>query len=107
MTKPTIEQVEQLNSWLESGKYLPDILQDFHDQKNLFKSIHFLYQDSESAGIMPSWKNGHIYTIDWFLYFMSSRGYTLQRSRKNLNFKEIPNYRNLTDQAAIISAVSE
>lgn len=107
MTKPTQEQMEQLNLWLESGKYLPDILQDFHDQKNLFKSMHFLYQDSESANIAPSLENGHIYTIDWFLYFMASRGYTLQKSRKNLNFKEIPDYRKLTGQAAIISAVSE
>lgn len=34
-----------MEKWLESGNYLPKFMRDFHDQKDLFKSMHYLYQD--------------------------------------------------------------
>ncbi len=80
--------------FLESGEYLPEFLRDFHDQKDFFKSMHFLYQDSEGAEKKPKWSDGCIYTIDWFLWFTASRGYTLQKCRrKNIDFLELPNWR--------------
>ena len=85
---------DKLQDWLKSGEYLPDIIRDFHDQKDLFKSMHFLYQDNQNVEI--SWVDGHIYTIDNFLWFMASRGYTLQKSRKKIEFREIPDFRKLT-----------
>ena len=81
---------KKLHDWLSSGAYLPDILRDFHDQKDIFKSMHFLYQDDDSADNMPSWTQGHIYIIDWFLWFMASRGYTLQKTRAKQEFMELP-----------------
>lgn len=80
----------KLMEWLHSGKYLPECLRDFHDQKDVFKSMHFLYQDNDSAENMPSWTYGHIYVIDWFLWFMASRGYTLQKTRTKHEFAEWP-----------------
>ena len=90
----------KLEVWLHSGKYLPKFLRDFHDQKDLFKSIHTLYADSESLkDIVPSWVSGQIYVIDCFLWFMASRGYTLQKSRKkDVEFLDIPEYRELRKQ---------
>lgn len=85
-----------LSEWLKSLKYLPVELRDFHDQKNLFKSMHHLYQDNPSADTAPSWVNGQIYVIDWFLWFMASRGYTLQKSRKkNVEFHDWPDFREI------------
>jgi hypothetical protein len=84
-----------LYGWLESGEYLPRPLRDFHDQKDFFKAMHQLYQDNESAIRVPNWVNGQIYTIDWFLWMMASRGYTLQKSRKKLEFQEWPLYRDM------------
>lgn len=81
--------MKNLEDWLNSGDYLPDIMRDFHDQKDLFKTIHTLYQDSEHADEMPNWVQGHQYVVDWFLWYMASRGYTLQKSRNNVIFKEL------------------
>ncbi len=39
--------MKNLEDWLNSGEYLPHIMRDFHDQKDLFKTIHTLYSDSE------------------------------------------------------------
>lgn len=91
------ESQKKLNEFLTSSEYLPPILRDFHDQKNVFKSMHHLYQDNPSAETSPNWRDGHVYTIDWFLFFMASRGYTLQKCRKNIEFKEIPDFRKLIE----------
>lgn len=88
----------KLTKWLKSMEYLPEVLRDFHDQKNIFKSMHFLYQDNESADTTPNWRDGHIYVIDWFLWFMASRGYTLQRSRKKVAFRDMPDFRKLMER---------
>ena len=75
-------------AWLESGKYLPAFLRDFHDQKDTFKAIHEIYCENESAKEV-SWREAHCYTIDMFLWFMARRGYTLQRTRKKLDFGDV------------------
>lgn len=90
--------MSNLIGWLRSGEYLPKNIRDFHDQKNLFKSMHFLQQDNEGADKNPSWVQGHIYIIDYFLWFMASRGYTLQKTRKNgIEFLRWPDFRNITE----------
>lgn len=87
--------MNDLQKYLESGKHLPEKMRDFHDQKDLFKSMHHLYQDKDNAPVQ-SWIDGHIYIIDWFLWFMASRGYTLQKTRKKgVEFKEWPDYREI------------
>lgn len=83
-----------LDAWLKSGEYLPEFLREFHDQKDLFKTMHLLYRDSEAAPEMPNWVQGHQYVIDWFLWYMASRGYTLQKSRKNIQFREFQTWRD-------------
>jgi len=85
---------DDLKEWLESSEYLPEFLRDFHDQKNIFKSMHFLYADADVARDKPNWMQGQIYVIDWFLWFMASRGYTLQKSRKGVSFLGMPDYRD-------------
>ncbi|STI23922.1 Uncharacterised protein [Escherichia coli] len=34
-------------------------------------------------------RDGHIYVIDTFLWYMARCGYTLQKSRKNVEFKDM------------------
>lgn len=75
--------------WLDSGEYLPNFMRDFHDQKDLFKKMHSLYGDSAAAKQMPSRVDGHCYVIDWFLWYMAGRGYTLQKSKKKLEFRDL------------------
>ena len=73
-----------LQTWLKSGKYLPTFMRDFHDQKDVFKSIHKLYGDVDIPN-PPSWIDAHVYTVDRFLWYMASRGYTLQKAENVLN----------------------
>ncbi len=88
--------MSNLSEYLESGEHLPKFLRDFHDQKDFFKSMHYLCEGSEGSDEKPNWVEGHIYTIDWFLWFMASRGYTLQKCRKKgIEFKELPDWDKL------------
>lgn len=80
--------MSELDKWLSSLQYLPCFMRDFHDQKDIFKSIEYLYQDNENFDKIPYWVSSHIYTVDFFLWYMASRGYTLQKSRKNIEFKD-------------------
>jgi hypothetical protein len=80
-----------VDQWLKSGEYLPPVLRDFHDQKDLFKAMHETITDHPViAGndcVTPvNWVSGQMYVIDVFLWFMARRGYTLQRSRKKQDY---------------------
>lgn len=79
-----------LDSWLKSGRYLPEPLRDFHDQKDVFKSMHEILnvQEGDPANRVD-WITGQCYVIDMFLWFMARRGYTLQRSRQRLPFRDL------------------
>lgn len=78
--------MDDLSKWLESGEYLPVFMRDFHDQKDLFKAMHHIITNANENG---NWRDGQIYVIDTFLWYMSRCGYTLQKSRKDVQFKNI------------------
>lgn len=75
-----------LVKWLQSGEYLPSFLRDFHDQKDVFKAMHDTIGNANENG---NARDGHIYVIDTFLWYMGRCGYTLQKSRKNVEFKDM------------------
>ncbi len=75
-----------LIEWLQSGEYLPGFLRDFHDQKDVFKAMHDTIWNANENG---NARDGHIYVIDTFLWYMARCGYTLQKSRKNVEFKDM------------------
>lgn len=82
--------MEKLQQYLDSGEYLPDFLEDFHDQKTLFKRLDRIVKarnDSYTKDV--NWVSGQVYTIDIFLWFMAKHGYTLQKSRKKVLFHDI------------------
>ena len=83
---------EAFKKWRDKGRHLPAILRGFHDQKDVFKTMHELTADygPDSFRTRPSWSDGQIYVIDQFLWFMARHGYTLQRSRANQNFESLP-----------------
>lgn len=79
--------------WLESGKYLPTIMRDFHDQKDLFKAIHNNVKVEDHSYVKDvGWVTGQCYVIDIFLWTMAKRGYTLQKSRMNFEFEPIDEF---------------
>lgn len=83
-------EMEKLQQYLDSGEYLPDFLEDFHDQKTLFKRLDRIVKarnDSYTKDV--NWVSGQVYTIDIFLWFMAKHGYTLQKSRKKVLFHDI------------------
>lgn len=83
---------KSLHAWRANGEHLPDILRDFHDQKDIFRAMHEMYEgkvDGKERFDGVSWVTGQGYTIDWFLWFMAAHGYTLQRSRANVEFVDI------------------
>ena len=77
-----------LSDWLRSGSHLPKVLRDFHDQKHLFKCLDEAISRQQQAiknieswepSSMPNWMTCHIYTVDYFLWFMARHGYVLRR----------------------------
>lgn len=80
--------------WLKAGKYLPAQFRDFHDQKDLFKAIgarvdKAIAKDPGHHLRDVSWVQSHIYTVDYFLWFMGMHGWTLQRSRAKIDFGDL------------------
>jgi hypothetical protein len=81
---------EKLKKFLDSGEYLPDFMEDFHDQKNLFKRLSKIVsnrQDHYTKDI--NWTSAQVYTVDIFLWYMAAHGYTLQKSRKQVPFYNV------------------
>lgn len=81
----------KLKEFLDSGEYLPDFIEDFHDQKNLFKRLDRIVQARKNDMYTKdvNWMAGQVYTVDIFLWFMAKHGYTLQKSRKRVSFHDI------------------
>ena len=85
MSKKSVKQFR------EEGGYLPDALKDFHDQKDIFKLIHDTVDVEGNEGTKSvSWVDGHCYVIDVFLWAMARYGYTLKKSRSNVDFDSLP-----------------
>lgn len=78
--------MDKLSEWLTSGEYLPHFMRDFHDQKDVFKAMHNTIKNADKNG---NPRDGHIYVIDTFLWYMARCGYTLQKSRKDVPFKDM------------------
>jgi hypothetical protein len=91
--------ISKYADWIATGKYLPQPLRDFHDQKRLFKRIHVnvgrkIKKNMEERGYDSylqglNWCMAHVYVIDFFLWFMALHGYTLQRSRQRFAFDDL------------------
>lgn len=86
--------MSELDAWMKAGNYLPDVLRDFHDQKDVFKAMHDLQKPASPSDVTGghyslSFVTGQCYVIDRFLWFMARRGYTLQRSRARLPFRDL------------------
>ncbi len=79
-----------VDQWLKSGEYLPRPLRDFHDQKEVFKAMHEIIRERPGATVRrPNWIEGQCYVIDVFLWFMARRGWTLQRTRRDGDFRDL------------------
>ena len=81
----------QVRVWRDEGKHLPPFMRDFHDAKELFKSIdqYIVCEDGHPAN-QVNWIQAQCYTIDVFLWFMAQHGYTLQKNRTKLPFDDLP-----------------
>jgi len=77
---------DKLSEWLQSGEYMPTEFRDFHAQKDLFKAMHNTIHSANENG---NPRDGHIYVVDTFLWYMARCGYTLQKSRKKLPFMDV------------------
>lgn len=76
--------------YVESGAHLPDILKDFHDQKDFFKAIYQKWGEGSEVLNSVKWTDAHVFTIDIFLHWAGLHGYKLQKSRaKNVEFYDI------------------
>ncbi len=79
-----------METWLRTGAYLPEPLRDFHDQKDLFKAMHEMIDVQGHEYAKPvDWVAGQCYVIDIFLWWMARRGYTLQRTRRRDEFRDL------------------
>lgn len=73
--------------WRNDGEHLPEFMRDFHDQKNLFKALSSSFTNAEDCPL--NFRDGQIYTIDWFLWFMAIHGYKLQKTTAKVEFRDI------------------
>lgn len=84
---------DDTTAWLKSAEYLPQFLRDFHDQKDFFKALDEVAQNSIANGnhyiAEVSWIAAQVYTVDIFLWMAARHGYTLQRSRKRVLFRDV------------------
>ena len=67
-------------------------------KKLLEAGVHFGHQTDRWNPKMKRFIFGQrssIYIIDWFLWYMAGRGYTLQKSRKKVNFREFEDWRQM------------
>lgn len=81
---------KSLDAWMRDGDHLPEPLRDFHDQKDLFKAMHEIVQEPEYEHIKrPTCVEGQCYVIDVFLWFMARRGWTLQRTRRKGEYRDL------------------
>lgn len=78
--------------WLESKQHLPHFMRDFHDQKQVFKRIDELVESRKAknpkdslANDYPNWIVAHVYIVDFFLWYMASCGYTLQKTHARVD----------------------
>jgi hypothetical protein len=84
------------DEWLKSGEYLPPFMRDFHDQKELFKALQEVVErrnakpNSYTEGL--NWIMAHVYSVDVLLWVLARHGYTLQRSRKRVEFADIGDF---------------
>lgn len=79
-----------MDAWLRTGAYLPEPLRDFHDQKDVFKAIHeSIHVEGHEYAKSVDWIAGQCYVIDIFLWWMARRGYTLQRTRRRDEFRDL------------------
>jgi len=70
-------------TYMNGGEHLPDFMKDFHDQKDLFKAIYGQWKDGETKVLEDvNWVDAHVFTIDYFLWWMGHNGYKLQKIRK-------------------------
>lgn len=80
--------MSDFREWREKGKHLPIFMRDFHDQKDIFKAMTDYFNNADEMPV--SWQDGHVFTIDWFLWFMAAHGYTLQKTAAKCdNFHEL------------------
>jgi hypothetical protein len=83
--------VSALDDFTKSGRYLPKAFRDFHAQKDVFKTMwsRISFEDAPDDVKAMSWVTAHVLVIDYFLWFMAKRGWTLQRSRVRLPFLDL------------------
>lgn len=81
---------DQLKQWRDDQKHLPKLMRDFHNCKDIFKTIseYIVCEEGHPASEI-NWRQAHCYTIDVFLWFMAEHGYTLQRSRSRHEFSDL------------------
>jgi hypothetical protein len=78
------------DSYVKSGAHLPAPLRDFHDAKDVFRTMHERMDvRSNECAREVTWVRGQCYVIDLFLWFMAKRGWTLQRSRAKVEFLDL------------------
>ena len=77
---------DKLAEWLQSGEYMPPEFRDFHNQKDLFKAMHNTIHNANENG---NPRDGHVYVVDTFLWYMARCGWTLQRCRKSVPFRDV------------------
>lgn len=82
----TKEKKNNLN-WRKKNEHLPEFMRAYADQGELIAALHNCFANKDECPI--SRIEGHTYTIDWFLWFMAIHGYTLQKTRVNVEYRDI------------------
>lgn len=76
--------------WRRGGAHLPDFMRDFHDQKDLFKTLHqSVNVEGHEYAKDIGWIAGQCYVIDIFLWWLARHGYVIRKSTAHLDFDSL------------------
>lgn len=74
---------------LENYGNLPDCMKDFHDQKDIFKTIWLWWGKEIEEERKINWVDAMTFTIDNFLLFMGIHGINYKKTEQKMFLLEI------------------
>lgn len=79
----------RIEVWRKELNFLPPYLRDFHNQKDLFKVLHWVWMPHGGIGELINFRSGMTYMMDGFLWTLARHGLVIYRSSARLPFEDL------------------
>lgn len=83
-------KIEKKKKFIDEGLYLPEIFRDDKKRLKLMKIIKNIISENDHKNLQDlTIKNLHVLIVNKFLWLMAEHGYTLQKSRAEIDFSDL------------------